>query len=243
MRRHLRHLAAIALVGVAVGGVSSCGLWDSSTFEDDGKVSQKITSVRLDNGSGAVEVRGEKDVDEISVHRKVEYRGDRPEGASHRVENGVLILGGCGKSCSVSYTVEVPVGTRVGGQTSNGAVTLSQVGEVDVTTSNGAVKVDDAAGPVKVRTTNGRITGRGLKGKSIDAETSNGGIELAPATAQDIRAETTNGAVSLTVPAGRYRISAKNDNGHQSIGIPNDPSGDHRIDLTTDNGAITVKAA
>ena len=47
------------------------------------------------------------------MRREVENRGDKPQGATHRIENGVLILGGCGSRCSVNYTVEVPAGVPV----------------------------------------------------------------------------------------------------------------------------------
>ncbi|MFD7666245.1 DUF4097 domain-containing protein [Streptomyces sp. NPDC059788] len=244
MRRHLRVFAAVALAGVGVSGLGACGLLNRSTAEDDATLSANIKSVRLDSGSGSLTLRGKKSLDAVKVHRELHYQGDRPQQASHRVENGVLVLGGCGDDCSVNYTVDVPAGLPVTGRTSAGAVDLSDVGEVRVSTSSGAIGLSRVTGPVDVRTSNGRIHGRGLKGEGIKARTTNGAIDLVTDTPQNVRADTSNGAITLTVPGGqrnRYRISAETDNGHKSLGVPDDPSGTHRLDLTTSNGAITLK--
>ncbi|MFK8845581.1 DUF4097 family beta strand repeat-containing protein [Streptomyces sp. Ac-502] len=244
MRRHLRVLAAVALAGITVTGLGACELTDRSTYEDDAEHSTDIKSIRLGSGSGGLTLRGKKSLDTVSVHRELRYRGERPEKASHRVENGVLLLGGCGDDCSVHYTVVVPAGLPVTGETSSGAVNLSEVGSVHVTTSSGAVNLNGVSGAVDVRTSNGRIYGRGLKGDGTRARTSNGAIDLVTESPQNVRAETSNGAISLTVPGGqphRYRIAAETDNGHKSLAVPNDPAGAYRLDLTTTNGAITVK--
>ncbi|MFH8408584.1 DUF4097 family beta strand repeat-containing protein [Streptomyces sp. NPDC018019] len=228
-----------------MSGLGACGVLERSTYEDDARLSAApVKSIRLDSHSGGLTLRGKKSLDTVSVHRKLRYQGDRPEKATHRVENGVLVLGDCGDDCSVHYTVEVPAGLPVTGKTSSGAVELSDVGAVRVSTTSGAVTLDGVAGAVDVRTTNGGVRGRGLKGDGVRAQTSNGAIDLVTDTPQDVQARTTNGAVTLTVPGGqrnRYRISTKTDNGGKNIGLPDDPSGAHRLDLTTTNGAITIK--
>ncbi|MFI5747138.1 DUF4097 family beta strand repeat-containing protein [Streptomyces sp. NPDC051644] len=240
MRHRLRAFMATTMVGSGLIGLGACGLIDWNTFEDDAHVAQKITSVRLDLGSGRVNLRGGAKTTEVSLHRSVRYRGDKPEGASHRVENGVLVLGGCGRQCSVSYTVEVPEGIPVSGGASSGSVVLARVGPVNVTTHSGRIELDGVTGPADVHTSNGRIEGRGLAGP-VRARTSNGRIELTPVNPQDVRARTSNGAIVVTAPAGRYVVAASTDHGHEDIGIANDPAGDHRIDLATANGSITVR--
>ncbi|MFF4603705.1 DUF4097 domain-containing protein [Streptomyces sp. NPDC001339] len=240
-------IGAVALACIGAGGLSGCGLLPGETFTDDAKISKKITAIRIDGESGSVTVRGGKsggpDGATASVHRSVTYRGDRPEGATHRVEGGVLVLGDCGDDCSASYTVEVPAGLPVSGETSNGAVNLTKVGAVDVTTSSGAVELDDVSGTVDVHTSNGRIAGRGLSGTHITAETSNGEIDLTPATAQNVRAKTSNGGITVTVPKGDYRIATRTTNGSKDITVPDAPAGRYRLDLTTTNGSITAKSA
>ncbi|MFD3536633.1 DUF4097 domain-containing protein [Streptomyces sp. NPDC058664] len=240
MRQLLRGLGIFAVSGVAVGSLASCGLVQGETYEDDSTLSGRITSVRLDNGSGGVTVNGVKG-GALTLHREVEFRGERPEGATHRIENGVLILGGCGNRCSVDYTVDVPAGIPVSGEVSSGAIRLAQVGSVDVRTSSGRVEMSGVTGTVRVRTSNGRIHGTGIKGDRIVAETSNGGIDLAPDTPAHVRAETSNGDVTLTVPRAGYKMTVDSDNGDRSIDVPSDPAGEYELDVRTSNGDITVR--
>ncbi|MFJ8312162.1 MULTISPECIES: DUF4097 family beta strand repeat-containing protein [unclassified Streptomyces] len=242
----LRSLAAVTVTALAVGALGACDTLNDTlndkVFKDDSTVSQKITSVRIDTESGGVRLRGKKRLAKVSLHREVSYRGTKPEGSTYRVENGVLVLGDCGSQCSVDYTVDVPAGIPVTGSAHSGAMKLSAVGEVKVSSSNGEIIVDGASGPVDVHTTNGAIKAGGLKGAGITAQTSNGSISITPAVAQDVRAKTSNGSISVTAPAGPYRVSAQTSKGNKNIGIADSPSAAHHLDLTTSNGAITLKS-
>ncbi|GAA0467448.1 DUF4097 family beta strand repeat-containing protein [Streptomyces olivaceiscleroticus] len=241
MRQRSRRLSTLTLAaGACALALAACDAVPGRTFEDDAGVERKITAVRLDSRAGAVELHGKQGATRVAVHREVSYRGDRPRGASHRVENGVLVLGGCGDRCSVKYTVDLPAGLPVSGATSAGAIRLERVGRVRVRTDSGAVELAGVSGAVDVRTSNGRIQGRGLAGGPITARTTNGGIDLTPERPQDVRAETSNGAITLTVPAARYDVSARTSNGDKRIGVSADPGGRYRLDLTTSNGSITV---
>ncbi|QXJ26649.1 DUF4097 family beta strand repeat protein [Actinomadura graeca] len=213
----------------------------ASTYEDDAGLKGKITAVRVDVGSGGVTVRG--GADRTALHRKIRYRDDRPDGPTHRIENGVLVLGGCGSRCSVSYTVDVPAGLPVSGSTSSGRIELTRVGKVDVRTSSGSIHLDGVNGTVSARTSDGRIQGSGLRGGRVDAQTSNGEIDLTLATPQDIRAKSGDGDVTVIVPAAPYRVTARTGDGGKNLKIANDPAGRFLIDLTTSNGDITAKPA
>lgn len=243
MRQPLRCLAVVTVAGIAAGGLAGCGLLQKETFKDASTLHGTITSVRLDNGSGGVTVNGTARGGAATVHREVQYRGSKPKGATHRIENGVLVLGGCGNECSVGYTVDVPAGTPITGKVSNGAVHLNRVGAVDIATSSGRIDLDGVDGAVAVRTSNGHISGKDIKGPRITARTSNGAIDLTPGTAMDITARTSNGKITLTVPDAGYRVTADTSNGDKNIGVRNDPSGRHRLGLTTSNGDITVRKA
>ncbi|MFF2806070.1 DUF4097 domain-containing protein [Streptomyces sp. NPDC058000] len=244
MNRHVRFVGAVALAGAGALALGACSLRVGETFSDDATVAQQITAVRVDTSDGGVTVRGGKGGSTVSVHRKVTYRGDRPQGPTHRVEGGILVLGGCGNDhCSVTYTVDLPGTVPVTGGTSNGAINLSKVAAVRVTTSNGEIDLDGVSGAVDVRSEDGAITGKGLAGTGIKAETSDGEITLTAAKPQNIRAKTSNGAVSVTVPDDRYQVSAETSNGAKRIEVRNDPSGRYRLDLTTSNGEIHAGTA
>ncbi|MFI2608898.1 DUF4097 family beta strand repeat-containing protein [Kitasatospora sp. NPDC018619] len=240
MRQQSGRLAYFAAFAAVATGMAACGVAPGNGFDDDTTVGERITAVRLDTTSGGVTLRGKDGLDQVAVHRSVSYRDDRP-GPTSRVEDGVLVLGGCGRHCSATYTVEAPAGLPVSGRTSSGADSLTRVGGVRISTGSGSVRLDGVAGTAEVKTTNGAITGRGLSGSRVRAETSNGAVDLAPATPQDVSATTSNGAVTLVVPAAAYRVSARTGNGHRDIGVPDDPSGPYRLDLSTGNGRISVK--
>ncbi len=240
MRQQFRVLGAVAIAGLVAGGLSACTA--KNTFEDDASLSEKITSVRLDSSASNITVQGKDGAGAVSVHRKVEYDHDRP-GVTAKVENGVLVLNGCGRDCSVNYTVAVPAGLPVSGKVTAGTITLSRVGAVQVTTTDGSIDLDGVAGAVEAHTSNGTINGRALNGDRITAETDNGTINLAPATAQSVRAKTSSGAITVTAPAGQYRVTAQTSNGDTNIGVTNDPAGQYQLDLRSSNGTITVKSA
>ncbi|MFE4870229.1 DUF4097 domain-containing protein [Streptomyces sp. NPDC056682] len=239
----LRSIAAVTLTALAVGGLGACGALNDKVVKDDSKVAQKITSVRIDTASGGVRLRGKQGLGEVAVHREITYRNAKPEGPTYHVENGVLVLESCGSHCSVDYTVDVPAGIPVTGSTDAGALKLSAVGAVRVSTSDGEITVQGASGPVDVHTANGAINATGLKGTGVKAQASNGSISITPATRQDVRAQTSNGSISVTAPSGPYRVSAQTQNGNKNIGITDSPSAPHQLDLTTGNGAITLKSA
>ncbi|MCL6297176.1 DUF4097 family beta strand repeat-containing protein [Streptomyces kronopolitis] len=243
MHQRTRFLAVVAAAVIGMCGLSACDLMTGTTFRDDAEISRKITAIRLDNTSGGLTVHGGKRGGAVSVHRSVSYYGHRPGHATHRIEDGVLVLGGCGEQCSVDYTVEVPEGLPVSGETSDGSLKLSGVGAVRVTTSSGAIDLAGVTGTVDATTSDGSITGRGLSGRRIAAETSNGEIDLTPATAQSIRAKTSNGSITVTVPRARYRVSAETSNGDKRLGVGQDPAARYRLDLSTSNGDITAKSA
>ncbi|MEU8510414.1 DUF4097 family beta strand repeat-containing protein [Kitasatospora sp. NPDC048722] len=236
-----RYAGAVVVAGVAalaVAGLGGCSPTRNS-FQDDATVSDRITAVQLDTDAGNVTVEGRPGATQVSVHRSVEYAHGRPDGTT-RVENGTLVLGGCGDDCSVSYTVEAPAGLPIGGRTSAGEIRLSRVGEVAVHTNAGGITLDDVGGPVDVHTSSGSIVGTALRGERIQARTSNGDIRLTPATAQDITARTSNGAITVTVPAAAYHVSTSTSHGSIRVGVGDDPGGRYRLDLTTSNGDITA---
>ncbi|MFF2651664.1 DUF4097 domain-containing protein [Streptomyces sp. NPDC058045] len=238
-----RLLAAAVLLPLAAGGLSACSVLEQKVFEDDAEVPRKVTAIRVDSGNGGVRVDASADVRTPSVHREVKYRGDKPGGTSFRVEHGVLTLSGCGRNCGVDYVVKVPAGLPVTGGTSNGGLTLNDVGKVDVHTSNGRIKVSKSRGPVKLRTSNGDIEIENAEHGDIDAQTSNGQVTLGTATPQNIKAHSSNGDITVTAPPAEYRISAHATSGGKKLAFGNNPSGRYRLDLSTSNGDLVVRSA
>ncbi|WP_067811914.1 DUF4097 family beta strand repeat-containing protein [Actinomadura kijaniata] len=198
----MRRFGVVVLFALGASALGACGLVPDRSFEDDPALTGRITSVRLENRSGDVTVRGADD-GTVSLHRRVAYTTSPPEGPTHRVENGVLVLGDCGVNCEVDYTVVLPKGTPVSGSTSNGEIALTAVGAVDVATGSGDVTVTTAV-PQNVR-----------------VKTSNGEIALTvPRGSYQVRAQSKNGDRNLRVPhtpgAGR-RIDLTTGNGDITV--------------------------
>ncbi|MFP5023261.1 DUF4097 family beta strand repeat-containing protein [Pseudonocardia phyllosphaerae] len=243
MTKPFRAVVVAAVAATAVLGLGGCtGITTTThTVTDDTTVEQRISAVRLEGDAGGVTVDGRPGTSGATVHRSIDSPNPPPPGPTHEVDGGTLVLHGCGQHCSVDYTVTVPPGLPVTGGTSSGAVELNDVGSVDVSTSSGGITLRDVAGPTTVHTTNGAVRGTGINGDDTRVRTSNGEIDLTLATPQNVQGETSNGEIGLTVPSGSYRVTTRTTNGDEQVDVPDDPSGTHRLDLTTSNGAISVR--
>lgn len=51
------------------------------------------------------------------------------------------------------------------GRTSNDAITLTAVGDVDVRTSSGQIRLEEISEDVSARTSNGEVVGRGARAR------------------------------------------------------------------------------
>jgi DUF4097 and DUF4098 domain-containing protein YvlB len=234
---------ALGAIGVAaVMTLSGCAfLSPPERFSDDATLSDQVSTIEIDEPGGSVTVLGVEGATGIEVSRTVSYRGERPEGETHEVDGDVLVLSGCGRNCSVEYTIELPVGVDVRGSTSNGSIELTGVNAVEVSTNNGRVELDDVTGRIDAETSNGRIEGRNLAGAGVRARTSNGAVDLRLTTPQDVDARTSNGAIDLEVPTGAgYRVETDTSNGSVDVETDEDAAGEFLLDLATSNGAITV---
>ncbi|MDR5700570.1 DUF4097 family beta strand repeat-containing protein [Agromyces aerolatus] len=234
-----RPIAAAGIVG-AVVLTAGCGIiGPTMRTEGSAQLDATITEVRLDSGSGSVTVSG--DDDDASLEWTVMTRANRTIGPTYSIDGGTLVLSGCGQWCSVDYRVRVPEGVDVTGRTSNGSIDLSDVGEVDLQTTNGRITLDGVDGRVRASSTNGRIEGEGLVGTGVEVRTSNGSIDLEIASAQDVSAESSNGSIDVRVPGGSYRVETQTSNGREEVQVPNTDDGRYLIDLRTSNGSISVK--
>lgn len=230
--------AVTAMIAFTLGGCAL--LTPAQRFSDETTVQGDIKTIELVDSNGSVTVEGDADATEVTVERTVSYRGERPTDETHEANGDTLELHGCGRRCSVEYTIEVPGRVDVRGSTANGAIELSAVGEVEVQTSNGRIELDDVTGGVNAETSNGRIIGRDLNGDGVRVTSTNGAIELELGEPQDVEAHTSNGAIRLEVPSDSYRVSAETSNGSTDIEVPNDADGRFSLDLRTSNGSITV---
>lgn len=160
-----------------------------------------------------------------------------------------------------SGTADITGASAVTVRASSGRVAVRDVsGEVNVEAHSGKVELSDIDGDVVAKAESGSIEADGVRGDlTLEAESgsveahdlggaarvksSSGHVELQLATAQDVTVDADSGNVEVTVPDGDYQVSTNADSGNVDSEIGNDPAGEHRLDLRTDSGNITVSAA
>ncbi|WP_439384854.1 DUF4097 family beta strand repeat-containing protein [Amycolatopsis lexingtonensis] len=256
MARPLLALGGIVLIGVGLATAFGWG-WGSD-FENSKTLSETIRSVKLEGDSGAVKIRTGSGPS--TVHQSVNYhwRGN-PGDTFYRVDGDQLVLTDCGDNCSVDFEVVVPEGVPVSGKLDSGGLDVRGVASVDVQADSGHAKVEDVRGLVKLRlesggidlenvgevqvhASSGSIEGKGVRGP-VDVTSDSGSIEFSLEQANNVKVKADSGSVEVTVPGGPYRVVGTSDSGHRDIDVPTDGSASHTLDLTTESGSVTVRAA
>lgn len=143
----------------------------------------------------------------------------------------------------VRYVIRVPRSATLERIiSSNGAIRVHDLdGAVRLETSNGAIELTSTGGPAFVRTSNGRIQASGVR-RGLDASTSNGGItavltDVEPG--QSIRLQTSNGSVDLSLDRldAANEVSVNTSNASITLRMPAETGA--RITARTSNGRIT----
>jgi hypothetical protein len=256
MARPLLALGGIVLIGVGLATAFGWG-WGSD-FDNTNTVSQTIRSVKLESDSGSVKIR--TGTGPSTVHQKISYHWRSKPGESFfRVEGDQLVLADCGNNCSVDYEVVVPPGVPVTGRMDSGGLDVAGVASVDVRSDSGHARVEDVPGLVKLRldsggidlrdvgqvqlnADSGSIRGTQVRGP-VDVTSSSGSVDFSLTQANDVKVKADSGSVDVEVPGGPYRVIGGSDSGHRDIAVPTDGSAPHTLDLTTDSGSVTVRAA
>ena len=134
------------------------------------------------------------------------------------------------RSWWVSYRAEVPTGTDLSLDTSNGSITVTGVrGRITAETANGSLRLTDLAGDVRARSSNGSVH-VALSGTSWDGA----GLDV----------QTSNGSARLDIPDGySARLVTGTRNGSMRFDIPLTVQGEIRrqLDTTLGSGGATIR--
>jgi len=186
----------------------------------------------------------------LRLERSYAWSIGRPTISQHRVgERLVVSSTGCGFSvglgCTGAVRLAVPRGVTLHLHTDNSGVSIRDIdGDVDATTSNGEVEVTGTSGVLRLHSSNGRISGSGLRSPGVEASTSNGTVELSFLSAPDRAvARTSNGDIEVTVPSDGtpYQIDATTSNGSHRVSVPSDDAATRTIEAHTSNGTVDVR--
>jgi len=155
---------------------------------------------------------------------------------------------------AVSIRVERPLERR-SNQGARFVIKVPRAARLDrIVTSNGGIRIEDAAGPARLKTSNGTIHVLDLRG-SVNAETSNGPVELVNVAGDAVAhtsngrirtegltgsldATTSNGGIHGEVARGIRDVRAQTSNGSIELTLPADFSAE--LHAHTSNGGITL---
>lgn len=229
---------AIAVAGLGVLG--ACG-WDITKEKatDEADITEEFSKVRFVNDSGNITITPG---DQPSVSRVIHYEDEQPD-ATHRVEDGTLILDSCPvRGCWIDYEVVVPDGVTVDGEVHSGNAEISGVAEVNLKADSGEVTLRDVAGAVNVDADSGNVDLEDIRG-AAQVQADSGNVEVTLAVPEDVRVQVASGNVEVTVPKASYQVNTSVDSGQVDSDVPNDDGAGHHLDLSADSGNITVKSA
>jgi Toastrack DUF4097 len=232
----------------AMLALSACGVIEEHRFEQSAVVPEAVQQVRLEGGSGSVSIdTGAGST--TSIEQTIQYRGDRPKVATHRIEAGTLVLDtDCGRHCSADYRVTVPRGVVVTGRVGSGDIDLTGLAGVDVESGSGTISVADVTGNVTAQTGSGDINARGIGG-NVQVHTGSGtitasdvaGTTTADASSGDVNARGVTGSVDVQTGSGTIKvvlaapasIKAQAGSGDVTLTVPD---GRYRVVATTGSG-------
>jgi len=205
-------IAGVLVAGVALLQLCGC-VWQEAKFRETRELAVEHVSgsgldVQSANGSISVEdgASGQVEID-ATIRAISQERLEAVQIVASRRDNGTLVLRavwpepGRRGSEGVSYVIRMPEVGAVDLSSRNGALKVVRArGAARLHTSNGAITVQEVGGPVVCETSNGSITIT-MAHASVEADTSNGSVDvsLAPDSSGPVRIDTSNGAVRLTV--------------------------------------------
>ncbi|WP_433114810.1 DUF4097 family beta strand repeat-containing protein [Micromonospora sp. CA-246542] len=256
--RRRRAAAPVALaLSTALILLAGCDNLSFRRLDYDDTEPVKITTIRVDGGSGDVIIRGTGPAGEARIKRVVRYQGGEPK-ARYEIKDSELVLNtDCGDRCSVSYEVTVPAGVSVQGDSGSGDVELTKVGAVklrlgsgdvritevtgslDVETGSGNIDLSEADSTVRLRAGSGDVSARRVAG-ATDAEAGSGNVTIELETPTSARAHASSGDVSVLVPAGSYRVRSSTGSGDARITVADDPAASLVLDGSAGSGDVTI---
>ncbi|HYR29523.1 MAG TPA: DUF4097 family beta strand repeat-containing protein [Thermoanaerobaculia bacterium] len=256
--KKLTFLAALLLAAVTSFGATLTENIDKTYDVRPG------AEVKLTNVNGSITVTA-WDQPRVRVIAEKKIKGDREVAAEAMKElkveitplNGGLViktnhpeedgftslfdwLSGDDVDAQVRYELTVPRTMNLDLSDTNGSIRVSDVtGRLELGTTNGKIETIRCAGSLDASTTNGGISAEltsVTRGGSVDASTTNGRITIAVPRnfAGSVDAATTNGAIDTDLPVATTRV------GDNSLrGTIN--GGGTPMKLRTTNGAIQIR--
>jgi hypothetical protein len=205
--------AAVALAGVG------------HRVEQRDLLTHPISALTITTGGGDVTVRTGGTAGTVEVTRKARSTGALAAlGATSWQGNTLTLPGDCEGCADIDYEIRVPVG-------------------VDVTaeTGSGDIELDGALGAVAVKSGSGDVDAN-VAAQSLTARTGSGDVDLRLGQAPtQLTANTGSGDVDLRLPDGpAYLFTTSTGSGDIDNSLPQTNGADHRIQVQTGSGDISI---
>src|SRR5262245_20193751 len=208
-------VAILAGCDVGIGGHLTARATDEWTHTYPLKAGGEL---RISNTNGLIEIEG-VDGSTLEVRAERIARGVSDEAARELLPR--IVIKEDATPERVSLSTERFSGIMLGaGFEVRYHVKAPKNSVVDVTNTNGQVRLNGLSGRVNARTTNGGVRGEALAGE-VEARSTNGGVvvDLASVSSGHVKLHTANGGVTLTLPeTAKADLSASVVNGGISIG-------------------------
>ncbi|UCG57608.1 MAG: DUF4097 family beta strand repeat protein [Phycisphaerales bacterium] len=143
------------------------------------------------------------------------------------------------RNFSVSFDVTTPDRTDLQLTSSDGSVKVADIaGKVEAKTSDGSISVEDTNGDAKLRTSDGSITCTKATAGSLELHTSDGSIRILQSSAETCDAHTSDGNITVTEVKGDNLILRTSDGGIKCRDIT---AG--RLNCRTSDGPVHIQYA
>jgi len=217
----------LRISGLLLGAIFSAlalGCSDPDVHTERAAFDDTVQSISVDVGSGDLTLRG-SDVDTVAVTARIE--GPTNHLGSSLLDGRLSLFDDCHEQhCSVDVTAIVPSGVPV-----------------ELHSGSGDIELDDLLATILAHTGSGDITGAGLAGADLSAETGSGDVSLdVSESAEQIVVRTGSGDVALSVPAGGYSLTITTGSGDRHVsGIDSDSGAASSIAVSTGSGDVVIR--
>lgn len=222
--------AGLVLVVTTVGLVS---YYFQRTIEETRVIADEVEIISGQISRGSITVHAAQDADVVTVHSTRRFSFGTPQ-LTTRVTGGRLVLGSAcadhpGKAfgtCSIDLDVSVPKGVAL-----------------DLTTSQGNVRIDGPDAQTRLTTASGSVHVLRATSNRIDISTAAGGVTLEfAAPPDDAVVRTAAGSITIRVPADgtAYNVTGSTSLGSRRVDVPVDLASTHRLDVSSSVGGVTV---
>ena len=221
----------VLLAGIGQGALNVTSLLARSSENHQVSYPWHGGTLALDADNGNVTVRRSSQTSAVSVSYTEHFGVKRPVVEGRTVATGVQLSSKCpaglfSGDCTVNYTILVPAGAKL-----------------NLTTHDGALRLDGIDGAVTVKAGDGRVQASDLRSSAIDVSGGDGSVSLSWASAPEaVRVSMGDGSIDLSVPAnsGPYAVTKQMGDGHSDITVAQDPKATRSIAVEMGDGSLSI---